>query len=452
MASYLFSLHKLGKLDNPGQPGYIPGYRNNDEIVTSLAGVKLINFKEFSRWFKDPGAIRVQPIRDATHAYERTEEGVEEEREQANDAAMKSAVKVLAEEVCQDRIADHYVQSALSKTYDSRFYDLIVAVAPGYEQIDALTVGESPTVRAKRKIDMVVGFIIAQLGECQLHPHAWAVNLICTRPIISFVNGQKYSIKGTILMGAYLFCIKLTESAEQIGLLELAYGYVNVGGFFSYTKSGFSADIQLFNPICFEDIENLPMSVVLDHYTPEQIIGMATGRINRPVEEIRGDYGLYSLGYPDRGDEDQEEKQSELGEVLMKAFQLEYLEFLLLNGQGDDELFQQFSDYLTQEYKLKNFSLQNVRKHLNDTRRLIERIKSEFIEMKRRRLIEEQPLKRQRQDPLFSPPRQSIFVSPYSLRSRKSFGKLIGGERKSNRSKKHKKKPRKTQKRRKYRT
>jgi hypothetical protein len=106
------------------------------------------------------------------------------------------------------------------------------------------------------------------------------------------------SIKGSILLGAFLYCIK-NSAFRQEGILELAGGYSNIQGFISYTKMGFNKDLSLYDPVkhvCFWDIKNLPMSCDISTINNETIINRAGERERRVVTPIEDDSGIYSAG------------------------------------------------------------------------------------------------------------------------------------------------------------
>ena len=351
MASYLFSLRKLNS------------YRENASVIQALGGVQLLNFKEFSRWYKDPDP-KILPVRQAAlTSYYPTEELLEEERVESDEIAMAAAIHNLTEGVCQDKIASHYLEGSLKKAYDSRFFDLLVAVIPGYEELnDTMAYPMSTKQRSIAKIGKVVGFIIAQYGECKTHPSAYAVNLICTRSI------DGYSIKGSLLLGAYMYCIKQTDHAEQIGVLELAFGYDNIGGFFAYTKMGFDKDYTLVKQGCFEDYENLPMSVNLQKYSLENIIGLATGATPRQLSDVNDDTGLYALGLP--------QKENSIQSMLQpKIASNANLLYLLNLATMKDPLLGVYS------YLYKNYGITNdkITQHIADTITLLNKLKRDFI-------------------------------------------------------------------------
>lgn len=116
---------------------------------------------------------------------------------------------------------------------------------------------------SERKFNSVMGFIIAQYGECGDHPEEYAINLICTK---------HDAIAGTaaLLFGMYLQSILYRSEQTgklQTGLLELANGYYNTKGCCLYSKFGFVPDVRLISDRCFSDPTNMPMSLDFSMYT-----------------------------------------------------------------------------------------------------------------------------------------------------------------------------------------
>ena len=111
-------------------------------------------------------------------------------------------------------------------------------------------------------IENILGFIVLQLGECELLPNSYSINLICS-----------HQSKGKILMGLALYAIKTNENVQdKTCVLELAGGYINTVGFCMYSKFGFVANTQLYASDCFSDANNLPMSVMLDDISATEIV------------------------------------------------------------------------------------------------------------------------------------------------------------------------------------
>lgn len=286
-------------------------YRDNLAIERSLNGVQLLNFREFSGWYNVPEPRRL-PKREGTMDYEAIREI---ELDESQEITLDEAINTLTYEVCKGEIGETYVENSFLSPYESKTYDILVAVAPGYEELN-----DEPMFirqRSKVKMEKVLGFIIVQLGECKKHPFAYAVNLICTRSIYG------NSLKGALLLGAYLFCIKQSTNVEQIGLLELANGYANIGGFFAYSKMGFDKNISLAEKGCFPDFDNLPMSIDLTEYSEELIIGFASGVKPRRLEDVKDNTGLFALGLPQKENQYQQALQIEIAEYCNLLYKFE---------------------------------------------------------------------------------------------------------------------------------
>lgn len=400
----------------------IDEYRRNPEIIRALRGVQLLTFHEYQTWLNGGlprSRLNTNP-RLAAKEFSSTPAKLELRNAEDEEKELKSAVRVLASNVCHNEISSHYLRHTIQRTLDTPGeYDLLVAVAPGYSSVE--TIGrDGVKLRSQtiigRRMQYVLGFIVAQLGECALEPNVWVVNLICAR------SSMDYSIKGTILMGAYLYCIK-NGQIDKMGKLELAAGFGNPNGYFSYCKSGFNPDLRLYSaiPKCFVDANNLPMEVDLEPLENEQIIGMAVGIIPRqyrvtvtwPWGEISSDDEFFELGYTERaerGNEQQERMQIiqediqlELGENIMTLYQLRIMKYLyeelgkpeLFELDGDPDktiandsdpadnptvaLFKKFSQRVRVEYR-------DIEKKISNTEKKIRELKLGFIH-ERERLI-----------------------------------------------------------------
>jgi hypothetical protein len=161
-------------------------------------------------------------------------------------------------------------------------------------ECDLIILAEQPTVPLKsniKRIGLVHGFLISQKGECVKFPEVHSVSLICTK------NGCIPNA-GSLLLGAYLYVIKSTPSIPQMGILDLAFGHSNTGGYCAYKKFGFDYRAGLFND-CYppEDggYDNLPMAVDISPWQPEYIIQLTTGAVKLPkgpLCDLRGDQQL----------------------------------------------------------------------------------------------------------------------------------------------------------------
>ena len=145
--------------------------------------------------------------------------------------------------------------------------------------------------------DNVLGFIVAELGECAKEPNVYAVNLICSQ-----------SGLGKLLLGACLYCIKYNDDvSEKRCILELAHAYKNTPGFFMYTKLGFNLDDSLIGEegVCFDDFLHLPMSVTLndDKFTQQYFVDMMV-RSDFKQADVVDPTGIYDLGLPKKESED----------------------------------------------------------------------------------------------------------------------------------------------------
>ena len=167
--------------------------------------------------------------------------------------------------------------------------------------LDAAIFSMNPTfdilfLRSKNG-DSVLGFVIAELGECAREPNVYAVNLICSQ-----------SGLGKLLLGACLYCIKYNDDvSEKRCILELANAYKNTPGFFMYTKLGFNLDDSLMGEegVCFFDILHLPMSVTLngDKFTQQYFVDMMV-RSDFKQADVVDPSGIYDLGLPKKESED----------------------------------------------------------------------------------------------------------------------------------------------------
>jgi len=129
---------------------------------------------------------------------------------------------------------------------------------------------DDPThTKLEKKSNAIVGVIVVERGECMESPKSWCVKVICVKP---------NSVKGSLLMGACLYCIKANHSINQECLLELAGGYKNLSAFYSYTGLGFLRDDTLWNELCFDTKQCMPMRVDLSKISQSDIIHKVLGR------------------------------------------------------------------------------------------------------------------------------------------------------------------------------
>ena len=276
-------------------------FRSDTRIVKALTyiddkkntrQIKLLTFQEFKQWYTPAEEKRSTRIMRKTplDRFKTTFTRDIKERFLRNDLADRMVIRDLASGVCQG-IGPEYgrntVRQLLLKTST---FDVLIAVDAFYLQIDRAR--RTATVLT-HKLQHVLGFVIAQLGECKDKPLTYSINLICSKP----VKGVK--IGGIVLLGAFVYCIKNSTSTtinKDEGILELAGGYTNMSGFISYTKMGFRKDLTLSGATCFEDYNNLPMSVDISQFDDDEIIERAAG-MSRPVITLDfDDSGLYNAG------------------------------------------------------------------------------------------------------------------------------------------------------------
>ena len=221
--------------------------------------------------------------------------------------------------------------------YDHKNYDILLLMTKDYANLKDYTIDE--------KLSKVLGFIIVQKGECELHPEALAIKLICTRTSVPNLPGPPilYNwVKSSILLGAYLCMIKLSKY-EQLGLLELADGYNNLPGLCAYIKFGFREDSSLVKDGCFPNVENVAMSVRLDSHddspdiTFESIINVIITGIsnNGKPYEVESPYELCTTLTPSSV------TQKDLQEKLQKKIAENYQEIHQSKHQPNPDFFDQ---------------------------------------------------------------------------------------------------------------
>jgi len=181
-------------------------------------------------------------------------------------------------------VGDQYVRTSIKRALATDFpgYDAIVIIKPSLRSTSRTPPDESDVEMLERlrkdKMAKIVGFLIAQRGECPKYPNAYAVNLICARE-----RGIS-----SMLMGCYLYCIKRHPTYMQKGLLELANEYNNLNGFCAYRKMGYVFDPDIYSANClkFADAGDalLPMSVDIDAMTIEDIIARTTQ--STPIPDV----------------------------------------------------------------------------------------------------------------------------------------------------------------------
>lgn len=198
--------------------------------------------------------------------------------------------------ICGDDVSYNYIEKSLSE----------VIVDEQNPYMDILFI--------KNKKQKILGFLIAEMGECSMRPNTYAVKLICSE-----------SGLGKLLLGACLFCIKFNEDVStKECILELAHSYRNTPGFFMYTKMGFNVDNSLIGNYCFYDAVQMPMSLKLSEKYTKQYIVNAITRPDFKQTDVRDSTGIYDMGLPLKESEDKgkssiiQEKMLLIANILRK--------------------------------------------------------------------------------------------------------------------------------------
>jgi len=260
-------------------------YRNNPRIKEAIEGYVMITRKEFTDWFKPTERTRSKSKKSMTISNAKliTELLISVCRKSIGVEYLKSTVGHVIPyrkkgQTLPDSKFDPLTQEIRETYFDARHdhkFDLLVCVKQDVYEASKPTQDE--------KTDAVVSFIVSELGECKKRPKSMSVNLICSRPIKGF--------KANILLAAMMYCVKKSKYTKEV-ILELAGKYSgNIGGFKSYSRVGFDRDPSLYGLRCFDDIDNLPMSVRVDTLNEEQIIAYAIE--NRPSSEIKEELGKH---------------------------------------------------------------------------------------------------------------------------------------------------------------
>lgn len=284
-------------------PENLDEFRNHPTIQEALTGFQLLTYDELTEWIvNDMATSRSGPSSRPSRS------GPSSRPSRSNPILkIQSLLEEIVSSVCEGNIEKQYGNDAIQNFMENpEIFDILVAVdANAYMQ------------KIPFNSEHIKGFVIAELGECKAKPDVYSINLICTRSVPIAKKGKKAVVpaiiapkfKGMLLLGAFMFALK--KRGHEMGILELASGYRNSGGFFAYSKMGFNADIdntlQLYqkqDPTCFTDLRNLPMSVDLtkfkllpDDSTPEtkSIVGLATGTEKLTREEIHDSTGFIDL-------------------------------------------------------------------------------------------------------------------------------------------------------------
>ena len=290
---------------------YLTEYTNDPRINRALNGVILLNYDDFFNWYNnidknnDTGVVDLDPTSD---------EGLQFGVKNRNDFLEMANV------ICSNIGGEYGISTLDTLVQRPDTLDFLVAVTPDYLETNITNRATKNRYEALR--NKILGFIIIEKGECKKSPELYCLRLICTK------QGERndLKIKGSILVGAFLYCLKSDPSKSQIALLELADRYQNLAGFFAYSKFGFGKDTSLYSPDCFYDNSCLPMSVNLyEMYSDkEAIIGILSGT-NRISDEIMVQKDITNLvftGIPKN--EEQRTKQTHIADAAENLLEKEY--------------------------------------------------------------------------------------------------------------------------------
>jgi len=283
---------------------HLDAYRYDDKIVKALEGRVLLNHDEFVKWYSPP-KIRMSQ-RNLTKKINR-QPSLEKVETISN-----AVLELMAESVCEKKIGRTYGINAVRRLVHSQF-DILVLVESNYLDVKATEGYTYTKTAANKKMNHVLGFIIVEKGECRRLPNAYSVNLICVRSL-------KDKPRGSVLLGAYLYCCK--KVGQRYGLLELAGGYKNAAGFFSYSKMGFVKNTTLFDKECFTDFGNLPMSIDLADYRYTDFVDYASG--HRKFTNFRDDTGFMDI-VPEKDNTVQAQLQLEIARFCNLLYQIPFI-------------------------------------------------------------------------------------------------------------------------------
>jgi len=181
--------------------------------------------------------------------------------------------------ICSSDIGREYISEKLDMVEKRQNSDILILLDE-----EKLITWRGGTYTQNSVQESVVGFIISEKGECAKYNNVHSLSLICTKPGAQVPPG--FGV-GSILLGAYLYMIKAggfnMENQQQLGILDLASSFINVGGFCSYRKFGFQyeKDKKLYQN-CYNTADghyaNLPMVATITDKTTDYIVNLVNGK------------------------------------------------------------------------------------------------------------------------------------------------------------------------------
>jgi hypothetical protein len=199
-----------------------------------------------------------------------------------------SHLKDIAFDFGTNRISDVCVSGSITPDYVATTFGDLLMEDPEYDAMFAvhnpddgfestlgpLSIEEKLNRTLEHKMKKILGFFFSQKGECRDAPNVICVNLICIKkdPVEPL-----QPIKGALLFGAAMYCIKNNSDIQKTVYLELAYSYANPAGLNLYSSFGFVPDLNLYAGKCFSNLKHLPMSVNLKGVNNGKIVGVVNG-------------------------------------------------------------------------------------------------------------------------------------------------------------------------------
>jgi hypothetical protein len=187
-----------------------------------------------------------------------------------------------------NHISDVCVSGSIESDYIATTFGDILMEDPAYDAMFAvhnpeddfestlgpLSIEEKQNRVLEHKMKKILGFFFSQKGECPDDSDIICVNLICVKkdPELPI-----QPIKGSLLFGAAMYCIKNNHNSKKTVYLELANSYTNPAGLNLYSSFGFVPNLNLYAGDCFSNLKHLPMSVNLKGVKNDQIIGVVNG-------------------------------------------------------------------------------------------------------------------------------------------------------------------------------
>jgi hypothetical protein len=237
-------------------------------VSSLLSNYKLYNRETFHKWFFGFTEDDADNIIDEQQ-YEDYKKVMDQLIRSANPCTTDSSVyggytkRAMRSAISMRTKDDHEKEDASPKKNN---YDILFAIDT---KIAIRSDHDDQALILEDKFGAIVGVIVVEKGECRASPKSWCVKVICVKP---------KSVKGSLLMGACLYCIKANHSINPECLLELAGGYKNLSAFYSYTGLGFLRDDSLWDDRCFDTIRCMPMRVDLSKISQGDIINKVLGR------------------------------------------------------------------------------------------------------------------------------------------------------------------------------